>query len=157
VRLRVKPLTLKQANAAVGEWHRHHKLAVGHRWSIGVYAGDELVGAAIVGRPVARLTPQYSIAEVSRLVTNGTKNGCSILYAACARAARAMGFDEIQTFILADEPGTSLRAAGWQEDPKVSDGGDWNRPSRTGRRKDQPAGKKRRFYRFLTSTALAPE
>jgi hypothetical protein len=60
------------------------------RWSIGAFDGDtgEFVGAAMVGRPVARTTPQYDVAEVSRLVTNGHRNGCSILYAACARTAR---------------------------------------------------------------------
>lgn len=61
-----------------------------------------------------------------------------------------MGFDEIQTFILESEPGTSLVAAGWIEDKeRESKGGDWNRPSRGGRRKDQPQEPKRRFYRKL--------
>ncbi len=43
MRLRIVPLTLRQANALVGEWHRHHALAVGHRWSLGVMYGDDLV------------------------------------------------------------------------------------------------------------------
>lgn len=139
--LELRPLTLKQANDLVAELHRHHKPCVGHRFSIGVFDGDRFVGAAIVGRPVARKTDQYDVAEVSRLVTDGTKNACSILYAACARAAEAMGFIRIQTFILASEPGTSLKASGW-----VSlggrGGGDWNSKSRGGRRTDQPMEKK---------------
>lgn len=149
--LHVVPLTLRQANALVGEWHRHHKLAVGHRWSIGVSVDGELVGAAIVGRPVARMTPQYSVAEVSRLVTNGHANACSKLYAACARAAEAMGFAEIQTFILETEPGISLTAAGWTRDPHESNGGDWNRPSRSGRRLDQPLTPKRRYFKVFSA------
>lgn len=144
--MRVVPLTLAQANAIVGKWHRHHKLAVGHRWSIGIEDEGALIGAAIVGRPVARMTPQYSIAEITRLTTNGHPNVCSMMYRACARAAQAMGFDEIQTFILQSEPGTSLKAAGWLEDKSPSRGGDWNRPSRGGRRVDQPQEPKRRFY-----------
>lgn len=113
-RLRVVPLTLKQANELVGLWHRHHGLVVGHRWSIGVEVdggdlGWLLVGAAIVGRPKARMTDQYRVAEVDRLVTNGAEHACSKMYAACARAAQAMGFEEIQTFTLRSEPGTSLR------------------------------------------------
>lgn len=111
--LRVIPLTLAEANAAVARWHRHHKKVVGHRFSIGAMVAEQLVGAAIVGRLVARMTEQYRVAEVTRLVTDGTKNACSLLYSAAARAAEAMGFDSIQTFILASEPGTSLLAAGW--------------------------------------------
>lgn len=148
--LRIVPLTLEQANAIVGALHRHHKTAVGHRWSIGVACGNLTVGSAIVGRPVARMTPQYSIAEVTRLTTDGTKNACSMLYSACARIAKTMGFDEIQTFILQSEPGTSLKAAGWTQDPTISDGGDWNRPSRGSRRMDQPQEPKRRWYRRLS-------
>ncbi len=60
-----------------------------------------------------------------------------------------MGFDEIQTFILQSESGTSLRAAGWLEDPTTSAGGDWNRPSRGGRRVDQPQEAKRRWFKTL--------
>lgn len=150
MKLRLRPLTLKQANQLVGQWHRHHKLAVGHRWSLGVEVDGELVGAAIVGRPVARMTPQYSVAEVARLVTNGQEHACSRMYAACARAAEAMGFDEIQTFILKSEPGISLKAAGWEEADEESEGGDWNRPSRGNRRTDQPQEPKRRFFKKLT-------
>src|SRR4051812_40014079 len=107
--MRVKPLTLKQANELVAELHRHHKPVVGHRFSIGIEDDDGVLhGAAICGRPVARMTDQNRVLEVTRLVTDGTKNGCSMLYAASARTAQAMGFDRIQTFILESEPGTSL-------------------------------------------------
>src|SRR3990167_6928377 len=72
--VRVIPLTLKQANELIVRWHRHHKPVVGHRFSLGLLDGDELKGAAIVGRPVSREIPQYEVAEVTRLVTDGTKN-----------------------------------------------------------------------------------
>ena len=115
--MKIIPLTLAQANTLVAELHRHHKPVVGHRFSIGAENHGKLVGAAIVGRPVAgnrRTSPnQYQIASVTRLVTDGTRNACSFLYAAAARVAREMGFSEIETFILDSEPGTSLRAAGW--------------------------------------------
>jgi hypothetical protein len=104
----------------------------------------ELIGAAIVGRPVARMTEQYAVAEVTRLVTDGTPNACSMLYSAAARAAKAMGFSRIQTFILESEPGSSLRAAGWVRE-LTSAGGDWNVPSRGGRRTDQPMEPKTRW------------
>lgn len=135
--LKVVPLTLRQANELVRLYHRHHMPAVGHRWSIGVTMEGKLVGAAICGRPNARMTPQYSVIEVNRLGTNGTKNACSMLYGACARIAKEMGFDSIQTAILKSETGVTLRAAGWLL-LRESKGGDWNRPSRGGRRTDQP-------------------
>jgi hypothetical protein len=150
VALRVVPLSLRQANALVAALHRHHKPVQGMRFALGAYDGDRCVGACIVGRPVARMTDQWLVAEVTRLVTDGSKNACSILYAAAARVAREMGFEKIQTFILEEEPGTSLIAAGWEEEV-VSAGGDWNRPSRGGRRTDQPMQPKRKFSKRLNT------
>jgi hypothetical protein len=147
--MRARPLTLKQANELIAAMHRHHKPVVGHRFTIGAEVEGRLVGAAVVGRPVARNVPQYTVAEVTRLVTDGTKNACSFLYAACARAAAAMGFHKIQTYILASEPGTSLRAAGWEMEATTS-GGDWNHGPRKGRRVDQPMGEKQRWAKELT-------
>ena len=135
--LHVEPITLKQANRLVKAMHRHHRPIQGNRWSIGAF--DETgrcVGAVIVGRPVAYKTDQVHVAEVTRLVTDGTPDACSLLYGAAARAAKAMGFWSIQTFILASEPGTSLKAAGWVMDG-TSAGGSWSVPSRP--REDNPA------------------
>ena len=111
--LKVIPLTLEQANYWISVWHRHHFPVVGHRFSIGCHLDSKMVGVCVVGRPVARLSNQNQIAEVTRLATNGTPNACSILYAASARACKAMGYSKIQTFILDSEPGISLRASGW--------------------------------------------
>lgn len=145
--LRVFPITLKQANQLVAELHRHHKPVVGHRFSIGVKDEAGVVhGAAIVGRPTGRKNPQYDWAEVTRLVTDGTKNACSMLYAAVARICKEMGFLRVQTFILDTETGTSLKAAGWKFD-RLSAGGDWNGPSRGGRRTDQPQQQKQRWFK----------
>lgn len=104
----------------------------------------EIVGAVIVGRPVGRKNPQFAWAEVTRLVTDGTANACSQLYGCVARICKEMGFERIQTFILDSELGTSLKAAGWVFDG-YSEGGDWNVPSRGGRRRDQPQERKQRW------------
>jgi hypothetical protein len=73
----------------------------------------------------------WLIAEVSRLATDGCPNACSILYAAAARAAKAMGYMRIITYIFETEPGTSLRGAGWTQDPGTYGGQTWaNRPGR---------------------------
>lgn len=148
---RIVPLTLKQANDLVGKLHRHHKPVQGHIFSIGARDSDGVVhGAAIVGRPTGRNNPQYEWVEVTRLVTDGHKNMCSFLYSASVRIAKEMGFNRIQTFILEEESGVSLKASGWKFD-RMSSGGDWNRPSRSGRRVDQPQQKKQRWFKELNN------
>jgi hypothetical protein len=47
------PVSFADAARFVARHHRHHKPPVGHKFSIGVEAGGELVGVVIVGRPVA--------------------------------------------------------------------------------------------------------
>ena len=120
--LRIVPMDLASAQAYVRDHHRHHKPPSRHKFSLGVASGVKIVGVAIVGRPVARWQDIEYRLEVTRVCTNGAKNACSILYAACARAAKALGYLHIGTYIRDDEPGTSLRAAGWEvghsTDPK---------------------------------------
>ncbi len=111
--LTLTPITLRAANAFVAEHHRHHKPTAGHKFSIALSNGSEIVGVAIVGRPVSRYLDDGWTLEVNRLCTTGEKNACSMLYAAAARAAKAMGYRRIITYTLDTEPGTSLRAAGW--------------------------------------------
>ena len=54
-KLKVVPLTLQQANDYVYDHHRHNKPVTGHRFSIGaVLEEGDILGVAIVGRPVAR-------------------------------------------------------------------------------------------------------
>ncbi len=114
MKLTAYPLELAEANAFVTEHHRHHKLVAGHKFSIGAALGDKIVGAVIVGRPVARGRDNGLTLEVTRLATDGTHNACSFLYGAAARAAFALGYKRIGTYILASEPGTTLKAAGWR-------------------------------------------
>lgn len=151
--LRIVPLELSEANALVAQWHRHHKPSQGHRFSLGVMDGSGVLrGAAIIGRPVARLAGSpRDVLEVVRLVTDGTKNACSILYAAAARAGRAMGYLRIQTYILDDEPGTSLLAAGWTYEGEAG-GGQWKHTDGKPRRTDQPTGVKGRWAKRLNGT-----
>ena len=150
----IVPLTFREANELVAQWHRHHqplrgRAGAGHRFSIGALdtSSGRLVGAAIVCRPVSRCLDHRRVAEVARLVTDGTRNACSILYAAAARAAQAMGYERIQTYILEAEHGSSLRAAGWRCDAHVRGNKPWT--GRSGRRGDQPTCPKWRWVREL--------
>ena len=112
--LEIVPMTLREANAYVEQNHRHHGPVAGHKYSIGLSNGEKIVGVAIVGRPVSRHLDDGWTLEVNRLCTDGTKNACSMLYAAAWRAARAMGYKRLVTYILESENGASLRAAGWK-------------------------------------------
>lgn len=123
------PITLGEANAFVEQHHRHHGRVVGHKFSLGAVKADRIVGVVIVGRPVARLRDDGLTLEVVRLCTDGTHNACSFLYGAAARAAFALGYRRIGTYILASESGTSLTAASWRKIAEVR-GGTWSRPSR---------------------------
>jgi hypothetical protein len=122
-------IELAEANAFVEKHHRHHKAVIGHLFSIGAILDDEIVGVVIVGRPVARLRDDGMTAEVTRLCTDGTRNTCSFLYGAAARAAFALGYKRIGTYILASENGTSLKAAGWRLMGETN-GGSWSRKER---------------------------
>lgn len=128
-RLALERIGLDEANAFVTALHRHHKPVVGHLFSLGASADGKIVGVAIVGRPVARMRDDGITAEVTRLCTDGTRNACSFLYDASARAAFALGFKRIGTYILASEPGTSLTAAGWRLIGEAG-GGSWSRTDR---------------------------
>lgn len=112
--LEIVPMTLREANAYVEQHHRHHGPVPGQKYSIGLSDGEKIVGVAIVGRPVSRHLDDGWTLEVNRLCTDGTKNACSMLYAAAWRAARAMGYKRLVTYILESENGASLRAAGWK-------------------------------------------
>lgn len=103
--LTLKPVSLADANSFVALHHRHHRPVRGHKYSLGCMADGQLVGVAITGRPVSRYLDDGLTLEVNRLCTDGTKNACSFLYGAAARAAKAMGYRKIITYIL--DMGTS--------------------------------------------------
>lgn len=128
-KLRLCRVELAEANDFVAKHHRHHKAVVGHKFSLGAMLDGELVGVVIVGRPVSRMRDDGNTLEVTRLCTNGAKNACSFLYGAAARAAFALGYGRIGTYILVSEDGASLRASGWRLIGERG-GGSWNSPSR---------------------------
>lgn len=142
--MHIVPLQLAVANDYVATHHRHHKPVRGHKYSLGCVVDNRLVGVAIVGRPVSRHLDDGSTLEVNRLCTDGTYNACSMLYAAAWRAARAMGYRKMITYILGAETGASLRAAGWHLEDDHCGGGSWSTPSRP-RHTDAPTCYKQRW------------
>lgn len=129
--LALVPVTLREANAFVEAHHRHHGPSRGCLFCVGVSSGEppEVVGVAIVGRPLSRMLQDGFTAEVLRVCVVETKNACSMLYAAAWRAARALGYRRLVTYTLAEEGGGSLRAAGWRLIGEAG-GGSWSRKDR---------------------------
>ena len=137
------PITLKDAGEFVGRVHRHHKPPQGGLFAVAATDGVQIVGVAIIGRPVSRMLADGWTAEVTRLATDGSRNCCSLLYAAAWRACRALGYGRLITYILDTEPGTSLRAAGWRCVGQAG-GGSWSRINRP-RVDDHPTQGKMRW------------
>jgi len=145
----IRPITLSDANAFVAQHHRHHKPVQGHRFSLSAVVDGTVVGVCIVGRPVSRGSGDpLEVLEVTRLCTDGTKNACSFLYSAAARAGKELGYLKIQTYILSSELGVTLRASGWTLAAEVR-GRQWKHTDGKPRRTDQPTENKLRWEKVL--------
>jgi hypothetical protein len=155
--LELRPIKLNDAKEFVARHHRHNKPPCGWRWGHAVYNGDDLVGVAMVGRPVARMLDASRVVEVNRVCIDPTLDSglvwcaASMLYGAAAREAKARGFEKVITYTLEHELGTTLRAAGWSVETTTK-GGSWNRPSRA-RTDSAPTCRKFRWARALTKRA----
>jgi hypothetical protein len=127
--LTITPIEFNEAQAFVARHHRHHRQIQGHKFSLAVVEGEQVVGVAIIGRPVARGNDNGWTLEVTRCCTDGTPNACSKLYSAARRAAAALGYRRLITYILASETGNTLKAANWTLNGPAG-GGSWNCASR---------------------------
>lgn len=129
--LHLVPVTFADACGFTEMWHRHHAPPRGMKFTVGAADdGGVLVGVAIAGRPVARHLDDGATLEVTRVTTDSTPNACSLLYAACWRAAKALGYRRLITYTQEGESGASLRAAGWHVIAERPAQPGWNRPSR---------------------------
>jgi hypothetical protein len=131
VSLHLVPVSQRDAKAFTAMWHRHHAPPRGMKFAVGAADGEGVLRAvAIAGRPVARLFDDGRTLEVTRVTSDGTPNACSMLYGACRRAAFALGWTRLLTYTQADEPGASLRAAGYRVIAERPARPGWDRPSR---------------------------
>lgn len=156
--MRAVPLELKDANAYVEKYHRHHKPVSRDKFRVGCEEGGELIGVIQVGRPLSRHLCDGETLEVLRCCTNGRPNVASFLYSRVARIAREMGYKKIITYILQSELGTSLKASGWELDKDNCGGGTWSTPSRPreltqitlfGTEQKYPTERKQRWVKHL--------
>lgn len=132
--MRIVPLTLREANDFVEQWHRHSARTSndGGKYAIGLRDGDMLIGVAIVGRPVSRMLQVEGAAELLRLCTRpeAPKGSASKLYARAKRIWQLMGGTTIHTYTLKRENGSSMRGAGVHESAAEVAQQQWTRPSR---------------------------
>lgn len=123
------PISQREANAFVKQFHRNHKPVTGAICQVAISEGDKIRGVGIMGRPVSRMLQDGWTVEVLRCCTDGVKNGCSMLYAALWRAAQALGYRKLITYTLPEEGGASLKATGFKL-IGLRGGGNWNVASR---------------------------
>lgn len=130
-KLIIVPITKAEAQEYVENYHRHLGKVSTSIFVIGcaVEETNTICGVAMVGMPVARMINDGWTLEVNRCCTDGTRNATSMLYAACWRAARAMGYKRLITYTHVSESGESLRGAGWKVVGEVK-GQSWHRKSR---------------------------
>lgn len=172
--LEIGEISLAKAKAFVLEHHRHCNPPAGWRFGAGIRNGAEIIGVVMVGRPVARMLDPKGVLEVNRLclstnIAEGLAwNACSMAYGWAAREARRRSYPKIVTYTRADEPGTSLIAAGWVVESRTK-GRHWSSPSRVREKKGVAIDKLRWTPRamagaaglavhaeFLSSTAVHP-
>jgi hypothetical protein len=115
VSLKLVPVSIAEAKRFVAHHHRHHRPPQGALFALGCEQDGQLVGVAIVGRPVGRGLQDGRTVEITRVATDGTRNACSFLYGRCRRAARALGYERVVTYTRQDESGSSPRASGFEQ------------------------------------------
>jgi len=128
----VEPCTIQRAREIVREYHRHNRPPLGGLFALSAVLDGRVIGVAIVGRPCARALQDGYKAEVTRTCTlpNAPKGTVSFLYAACRRAAIALGYRKLYTYTLQSESGASLRGAGWKREAELKARKGWDAPSR---------------------------
>ena len=83
-------LSLKDAEAFLKDHERHYTAPVEAICAIGVAEGDKLHGAAILGRDAT------GNAELAHIYVDGAWQGYSLLYGACWRAFKALGYKTVR-------------------------------------------------------------
>ena len=144
--MEIRPITFRTACEFIKEHHRHHNPTVGCKFCLGLYKDNTLVGVAVCGRPVSRYLDDGTVCEINRLCTDGTFNACSMLYGACCRVAKEMGYKKIITYILASENGASLKASNFICEGEAG-GKHWTGKRNKGQ--EIPAEIKTRWVKFL--------
>lgn len=149
--MRIKPITFKEASEYVNLHHRHHRATIGCKFCIGVIDdAGQLHGVAVCGRPVSRYLDDGFTLEINRVCTDGARNACSMLYGACCRIAKDMGYHKVITYTLESENGASLKASNFVYEG-IAGGTHWTGARNKGQ--DIPHEMKKKWVRVLECPA----
>ena len=110
------PVTLRQANAFLERRHGHSPPARRYKFSVGAAAGGRLVGVATAGLPETARHDDGETIEVRQVcVREGApRTTRALLYGACWRAARALGYRRGIAHVHRGETDRAFRTAGFQ-------------------------------------------
>lgn len=144
--MQIIPITFRAASEYIDQHHRHHRATVGCKFCIAVADGEQLHGVAVCGRPVSRRLDDGRTLEINRVCTDGTRNACSMLYGACCRIGKHMGYRRVITYTLESEDGASLKASNFCYDG-IAGGTHWTGARDRGQ--PIPAEMKKRWVRYL--------
>lgn len=116
--MEVTPISIKEAMEFVRHNHRHCSAPQGHKFSIGLTAGDGgRIGVAIASIPKARALNDGRTLELNRICCDPVyRHAASKLCGAVIRVGKDMGYHRFVTYTLPQESGSSLRAVGFRQD-----------------------------------------
>lgn len=150
----IAPCTVKAALKLVSEKHRHLPKLQGGLFAAKLLQSGECIGVGVFGNP-SRVWQNTGRGVITRCAikaglpfvtdSDGEEHaapGCTMMYSALCRAAKALGYREVWTYTLPHERGISLKAAGFI-DMGLTDGGEHDRPSRRRKPAKHPEPKRR--------------
>jgi hypothetical protein len=161
----IAPIPLSVANDFVKKYHRHNDERKIHKFSLGLYKKSEdkdiLIGVAICGSPTGISYNGKSFLEVYRVCVTEANNSCSMLYGRCTRIAKELGYEKLITYTLKTEPGTTVKASGFELETDEAGGKKWTGKRAKEREKKRneagivlklpPEEKKNRWAKLLTA------
>lgn len=146
----IAPCTIRRAKEWIKQTHRHLPQVNGGLFAVALESDSgDLLGVAIAGNGPQEWQGTKRLIITRVAVADDVKNGCSRLYGAICRAGKALGYKEAWTYTLPEEPGTSLRAAGF-EHMGMTDGGEHGRATRPRKPAVRPEPK-HRWRRILSA------
>jgi len=86
----VRSISMDEAFTFLGSFKRHYNTGEHPIAAIGLYEGDDLRGAAIIGESAPR------IGVIAHIYVDGAFHGYTLLYGAAHRALHALGYEFIK-------------------------------------------------------------
>lgn len=143
IAMKLRCISFREACAFIEIHHRHHPAPQGMKFCVCVVDSEGGVrGVVVAGRPSAAGLQDGTTLEVTRsCVGPPTPNCNSMLYGAIARAAWALGWENLVTYTEDGESGSSLKAAGWVLEAELPPRKNWYESSVKLRHLRNPEGR----------------